>query len=137
MYAQFRSFATVRAAIVAALQGLTGDDSMRNFTAAFTWALLAALMWPAMAGAQVKCKNAQSVGCDYHPIYGWIERGSAPPAESVDSASPAPAPVDQAALDESMRRYREEQAKKQEDAERAAREAELNYTLSLHDALPI
>jgi hypothetical protein len=80
--------------------------------------LLAAAPFGA-AHAQEKCSNGQSVGCDWDPTYGWVKRGSVPSSSSSSGAHSSSAPVDRAALEESMRRYQEEKRQKQAQAEPA------------------
>lgn len=77
---------------------------MRQLSAA-AFVLLGVPAW-----AQVPCRNADTIGCDFHPDYGWIVRGSAParpipePARAREPtpATPQPRPLsaqEQAALD--------------------------------------
>ena len=49
--------------------------------------------------AQEKCTNAQTVGCDYDPTYGWVKRGSVP--HSPETATAAPTVADPAGPRES------------------------------------
>lgn len=105
---------------------------VRGYTAFIAWAFFVIALGPSGASAQEQCTNAQSVGCDYDPNYGWIKRGSAPPSSSSDSGYQEPAPVNQAELEESTRRYQEEMRQAdiaaQLAAEDRARAEELNRT---------
>jgi len=43
------------------------------------------------AVAQEKCRNAQTVGCEWDPNYGWVTKGSVPKSSGAGSAGPAAA----------------------------------------------
>lgn len=44
--------------------------------------LCAAAGFAPLVLGQIPCTDPQSIGCDYHPDYGWIVRGSAPKKEA-------------------------------------------------------
>ena len=61
---------------------------MRRNIALIASALFVGVLVSSGAGAQEKCTNAQTVGCDYDPTYGWVKRGSVPPSSGSVSAGP-------------------------------------------------
>ena len=98
--------------------------NVRRWASAAAVALLVAAPF-GFVQAQTRCTDADSVGCDWDPNHGWVTRGTVPRSSSSSGGYQAPAPVDQAAFEESQRRYQEDKRQKEADAERAAIEA--NY----------